>query len=236
MASPAPGAAPADTPILPAAALARLLRHTLAAQENERHALAKVLHNEIGQAVSAIKMTSALAIDEDDAQQRRQDLQDIIRTADDTIARLRGLSQQLRPPQLSTVGLEASLRGELDWLGSDGTPTLAFESQPLAATPDEETALAAFRIAQQAVLNALAHAHAGRIDVLLADEGEGRLRIEIRDDGDGFDTVAVDGNGLALMRQRARLCGGRLAIASAPGAGTQVSAVLPYLASAGEAA
>lgn len=229
MASPAPGAAPAIATV-PAA----LLRHALAAQEHECQALARALHNEIGQAVSAIKMTSALALDEDDAQQRRQDLQDIIRTADDTVARLRELSQRLRPPQLSTVGLEAALRGELDWRAGGDAPALAFRADPLADTPDEETALAAFRIVQQAVVNALRHAHAGTIEVALADAGDGRFRVAVRDDGDGFDSTAASAPGLALMRERARLCGGHCEIASTPGGGARISAELPYRAPAAQ--
>lgn len=229
MVPPRSGAAPDnDSPVLPDLGSGALLRRALSAQEQERHTVARVLHNEIGQAVSAIKMSAHLALDEADAEQRRQDLQDIIRIADDTVGRLRDLSTQLRPPQLSGLGLEAALRGEIEHLA--GTATISLQLQPLAQEPDEESALACFRTAQQALAHILCHAPAARIQLTLADAGDSRFSLLLVEDADALK-VSGDPAGfdLPLLHERVRALGGQLRLGNGAG-GATLQLHLPYRA------
>ncbi|SOD55043.1 Histidine kinase [Pseudoxanthomonas wuyuanensis] len=222
-------AADNDTPALPEPGNGTLLRRALRVEEQERHAVARVLHNEIGQAVSAIKMSAHLALDEADAEQRRQDLQDIIRIADDTVGRLRDLSTRLRPPQLSGLGLEAALRGEVEHLAG-ATAAVSLQLRPLAQEPDEEPALACFRSVQQALAQVLRHAPAARIQLTLADAGEGRFSLLLTEDA---GVLSDDGNpggfDLPLLRGRVRALGGQLRLASGAGSAT-LQLHLPYRA------
>jgi glucose-6-phosphate-specific signal transduction histidine kinase len=229
MVPPSPGAAPDNDRHDQQGVGARsLLRRALSSQEQERHAVARVLHNEIGQAVSAIKMSAHLALDESDAAQRRQDLQEIIRIADDTVGRLRELSTQLRPPQLSDLGLEAALRGEIEQLA--GTASIPLRLEPLAQEPDEETALACFRTAQQALAHALRHAPGSRIQLVLADDGEDQFSLSLIDEGDAFaPSKEAPGFDLSLLHERACALGGQLQTGTS-GDGTRLCLRLPYRA------
>ncbi|KAG0913683.1 hypothetical protein G6F32_016646 [Rhizopus arrhizus] len=79
-------------------------------QEDERRAISRDLHDDIGQAITAIKLSAYAAQDEDDPQRRAEDLAQIVSLADTTVAKLRDISTLLRPPQLDALGLEAALR------------------------------------------------------------------------------------------------------------------------------
>lgn len=196
------------------------LRELLARHEAVRQQVARALHNEIGQAVSAIKMSAHLAADEDDAEQRKQDLGEIVRIADDTVARLRDLYSVLRPPQLDALGLHASLRGEAEsWQARWGVDavidvTLAEDDR---ARPAIE--LAAFRsvqdvLAAQTALTRLAVSASRRDDALL-------LRIE-------HDGAAADDATLALLRARAGAYGGQVEQSTAGSGAVQVQLRLPW--------
>lgn len=196
------------------------LRELLARQEAVRQQVARALHNEIGQAVSAIKMSAHLAADEDDAEQRKQDLGEIVRIADDTVARLRALYSVLRPPQLDALGLQASLRGEAEswqsrW-GVDAVIHVAWAEDERASPAIE---LAAFRsvqdvLAAQTALTQLAVAASRRDDTLL-------LRIE-------HDGKAPDPATLALLQARAGAYGGQVELPAATSAVVQLHIHLPW--------
>ncbi len=132
---------PADTPDAPPASLLALFLD----QEAPRRAVGRALHDQLGQAFSAIKMAAHLTLDEDDPAQRRQDLQDIAHSCDEMVALLRRLHAALHPPQLEAIGLHAALRAELE---RHGLALRRVELDPPAAEPAPEIALAAFRIAQ----------------------------------------------------------------------------------------
>jgi signal transduction histidine kinase len=128
---------------------------------------------------------------------------------------------------LGDLGLDGGLRALADGLSS---PTLRIVTEILTPVPrlDEEAEVAVYRIAQEALANAVRYADAQTIVVALA-AGEGTLTLEIRDDGRGFDpavrpAVAL---GLASMEERALALGGCLEIRSAPGAGTTIELTCP---------
>lgn len=199
-------------------------------QEDERRAISRDLHDDVGQAITAIKLSAWAALDEDDDARRRQDLQQIIDLSDSTVAKLRDLSTLLRPPQLDALGLEAALRWQAGVLFRSASAALQAHIDPLPRRPDNAIEQACFRIAQEGLTNALRHARASQVLLHLRDIGQGRLHLQVRDDGEGFDPAGPRGLGLIVMRERAQSVGGVLRIESAPGAGTLVDLHLPYQA------
>ena len=199
-------------------------------QEDERRAISRELHDDIGQSVTAMKMSAMSALDEADVQRRRDDLEDVLVLADATLERLRDISILLRPPQLDALGLEAALRWHAERMLRNAGIAAELDIDALPRRPDPEVEQACFRIAQEALTNAMRHAGAARVELRLRDEGDG-LRLRVHDDGRGFSPAAARGLGLVIMRERAHGTGGRVDVASTPGAGTRIEAWLPYATS-----
>lgn len=202
-------------------------------QERERRALARELHDEIGQALTAVKINlQALLFDASLGAAARR-VEASVAIVDEALRKVRGLSLDLRPPQLDDLGLAAALRWYLARQAEASGVAIELEADEALARLDPEVETACFRIAQEAVTNALRHARARRIAVRLCREGEA-LRLEVRDDGAGFDVgraraAAAHGGslGLAGMEERAALAGGRAEFVSIPGEGTVVGALFP---------
>lgn len=204
-----------------------MTRRLFSLQEDERRAISRDLHDDIGQAITAMKLSAHAALEETDALRRRDDLQEIVSLADGSITRLRNLSMLLRPPQLDALGLEAALRWQAGMLFRASAVQLQMEIQLLPTRPSGEVEQACFRIAQEGLTNALRHACAGQVRLALRDH-QARLLLEVVDDGDGFDPTGPRGLGLIVMRERAQSVGGTLWVDSAPGAGTRITLHLPY--------
>ena len=209
--------------------LQALAARVFTVQEDERRAISRELHDDIGQSVTAMKMAALSALDEPDELRRRDDLGDILVLADATLERLRDISILLRPPQLDALGLEAALRWHAERLlrGAGLVPALRID--PLPRRPEAAVEQACFRIAQEALTNIMRHAGASRVALSLRDEGEG-LHLCVEDDGAGFRPDAARGLGLVIMRERAHMIGGRFDVDSQPGHGTRIEAWLPYAA------
>ena len=124
----------------PSALLLQLFR----LQEEERARVGRALHNQVGQALSAIRMGAHLVQSEDDADLRAEDLHEIIRASDETVAILRDLHARLYPPQLDAIGLDAALRAEVERHFPPGT--LSVSLPPLPRAPQADLALVAVRI------------------------------------------------------------------------------------------
>ena len=201
--------------------LTTLCRSLFDAQEAERRRLARELHDDLGQSLTGLLY--ALESETSPREQLRQQ-------AATLLAKVRRLSQGLRPGILDDLGLAAALR----WLADEhrrrtGTEVTVDVPSANERWPAElETAL--FRIAQQALTNATRHGLPNRIEISVS-KCNGGLRMEIRDDGKGFDAESVIGQstGLASMRERALLLGGRFELISAPGRGTHIEVSLPLL-------
>lgn len=208
--------------------LQTLARRLLSVQEDERRTLSRELHDDIGQQLTAIKLGAMALQDEDQPAVRAELLDEILATADQTLAKLRDLSTLLRPPQLDALGLEAALRWQAERMFRAGKPRLALALAALPRRPDPAAELACFRIAQEAMTNIQRHAHAANVAVSLTAEGAGHgLQLTVRDDGRGFDPAQSGGLGLVTMRERAQQVGGTLDIDTAPGAGSCVRAHIP---------
>ncbi|WP_246022943.1 sensor histidine kinase [Cognatilysobacter terrigena] len=210
------------------AELETLTRRLMSVQEDERASLSRELHDDIGQAITAIKLCASSLMHEPDPPRTAvvaETAQEIGQIADQTVAKLRDLSLLLRPPQLDALGLEAALRWQAGALFRGDLPAIELDIPPLDCRPPRDVELACFRIAQEALTNVLRHARAGRVVVHLhCDDVELRLRVE--DDGRGIPADHRAGLGLITMRERARLVGGALTLESRPGR-TTIEAVLP---------
>jgi signal transduction histidine kinase len=207
-----------------------LADHMLQVQETERHRLSRELHDDIGQMLTAAKLQS-------DWLQRRapQDLQaqwtTLGNTLDETLAKVRDVSAILNPRQLTSLGLEASLRAHLLRTLATSPVHWTLECQQRLDGIPEEIAVAAFRITQEAVTNMLRHARAHNLRVRLERRPQG-LSLSISDDGQGFAPAASPAGqgqrGMAGMAERASLLGGELNVASEPGQGTRIQALFPW--------
>jgi two-component system sensor histidine kinase UhpB len=148
----------------------------------------------------------------------------------EVVEHLRLLARELRPLLLRDLGLDGSLRSLADGMSS---PTLRVVTEFIGKIPqlDEEAEVTVYRIAQEALGNAVRHAGATRIVVALAVE-DGMLRLVVRDDGRGFDAAArpAAALGITSMEERAIALGGRLAISSTRGTGTTVELTCPLAA------
>ncbi|MCC6764349.1 MAG: PAS domain S-box protein [Deltaproteobacteria bacterium] len=155
------------------------------------------------------------------------DLRRVAAYLNEVVEHLRILAGELRPMLLHDLGLEGSLRSLALGLGGDGTKV---EAVFRTAVPrlDEATEVAIYRIAQEALANALRHAHARTVELEVAAVAD-RLRLTVRDDGRGFepDHCRSAALGLLSMEERALALGGRLEVRSTPGRGTVVSLECP---------
>jgi signal transduction histidine kinase len=201
---------------------ARLLR----AQENERRTLARELHDEVGQALSAILMETESAACAEEPAEAREHLASIRAMAEKTVNEVRDLALLLRPSMLDDFGLVPALK----WHGRElakrtGLQVVVQADEAVDGLPDEHQTCI-YRLVQEALNNAARHASARAVEVTVARQGE-RVTFSVRDDGAGFDTRFVRGLGLLGMEERVRRLGGRLRIDSQPGRGTLVAAELP---------
>ena len=211
-----------------------LMRRALDASDAERRRIAATLHDGVVQQLVAASFVAAgqagraagPAGDPDLA----ADLDNVAATVRDGVAGLRSLLVDIYPPSLHTAGLASALRDLADAASRAGgqVPTISadVDDRTADAVPGPERE-AMFRIAQEAVRNAVRHGHAGRLTLRLS-AADGVPVLEVADDGDGFDAAAVAGAGtdghfgLRLMTDAARHGGGWLGLRSAPGAGTLV--------------
>ncbi|MBN1484172.1 MAG: GAF domain-containing protein [Chloroflexia bacterium] len=189
----------------------------------ERQRLARELHDSVTQSLYGITLyaeASARMLAAGQGVMASEHLRELRDTAQEALREMRLLIYELRPPALEQEGLAAALRARLDAVeeraGLQTSLTVSLnERLPLAL----EEGL--YRVAQEALNNALKHAQACRVEVSLSRQG-GRVSLTVSDDGVGFDPTQEHGLGLPGMSERAARLGGRLILESAPGAGTTV--------------
>jgi two-component system sensor histidine kinase UhpB len=222
--------------------LRALSRRLFEVQEEERRRLARDLHDDVGQALTALKIQLESLARAGGELAARSRVDEIVDTVQHTLERVRQLSLSLRPPQLDDLGLAAALRSHLDRQARVAGLQAHFEMEdaPHELAPDTETAC--FRVAQEAINNVLRHARARNLWVRLFT-ASGRLAISVRDDGRGFEIDSVrersaGGGSLGLlgMEERMALAGGSFELRSAPGQGTVLLATFPLPGAARERA
>ena len=214
----------------------RLSRMKVMAAENERKHLARELHDEFLQFLVAFKIRGKLLVDQAEREDRERAWAAISDEILNAIRGVRRMIRGLRSPRLEEQGLVSALdslfRGARKVHGV--TIRASVELERVADDLDPVTALALYRIVQEAVANAATHARVNEAAVTLTLAG-GMIVAEIRDEGCGFELsdpaeAPKEGHvgvGLAGMRERAELVGGSLTVQSAPGEGTTVRAAVP---------
>jgi PAS domain S-box-containing protein len=207
------------------------------AQDAERARVARDLHDDVSQqlaglsiAFSGLRQQLANSTSLDALQEEVQTLQ---KRAAAVAQSVRHLSHDLHPSVLRHAGLVAALTSHCAELERTHGVTLICSADGDFASMSEEASLCLYRIAQEALRNVIAHAHASRADVQLVRTGD-LAEITVRDDGRGFDvTKSIErakGLGLLSMTERVRLAGGTVSIAAEVGQGTRVAARIPAAA------
>jgi PAS domain S-box-containing protein len=209
-----------------------LSRKLLEAQENERASIARELHDQLGQTLSAAKLNLQVF------QRRHKDasfaasLKDTVDTVDQALQQVRTLALDLRPPQLDHLGLGTTLHSYAERLAKPARLKLHFSADELPGLPPQID-IACFRVAQGALTNVVRHAQAANVWVTLAVENS-MLCLRVRDDGNGCDLRRAQRQawrghsmGLLSMEERTLLAGGQFTIRSEPGAGMEVHAQFP---------
>jgi len=199
----------------------------LRAQEEERRRLARDLHDEVNQALTAI-LLRLQALSHDMPPERLDEVVELKRLASQTMDELLNLARQLRPTALDDHGLVPAIEAQVRGFEERSGVQAQLETSGDTALLDEEKQTVIYRVAQEALANAGRHAHARNVALALDVEGEA-AELRIRDDGVGFDPVASRGDGLGLdgMAERARLIGGELDLRSSPGSGTELTLRVP---------
>lgn len=212
--------------------LEHLSRKLLEAQEAERRRLARELHDEIGQVLTAVKI-NVQAIRPHVSPEGLPRVEESIEVVNRAIQQVRDLSLDLRPSLLDDLGLAAAVRWYVDRQAQRAgiAITAAIELVPGRLPPETETVC--FRIIQEALTNVVRHSQARDVRIRLTCEAK-ELVLVIGDDGIGFDPATVDvdsgsGRGLGLlgMQERVHLVGGRLEITTRPGQGTELRVRVP---------
>ncbi len=211
--------------------LRRLAQRQVAIREEERKRLGFDLHDDVcqelvgvGILVESLRRKLAPMAAEHAASFDR-----VVGYLGEVVEHVRLLARELRPLLLHDLGLDGGLRSLADGMSS-ATVRVVSEFRGTIPPLEEESEVTVYRIAQEALANAVRHAGASRIVVALVVH-DGMLRLEVRDDGRGFDPAArpAAALGLASMEERALALGGRLLISSAPGEGTTVALACPIV-------
>jgi PAS domain S-box-containing protein len=209
--------------------LSRQLFHI---QEEERRHLARELHDEIGQTLTAAKINLKIIAPDVPAKVTGR-LDDSIQLLDGLLRQVRELSLDLRPPLLDELGLVPTLRWLVDQQAQRAGLRVTFTANVDGLEIDPDVQTTCFRIAQEAITNIIRHSSAKSVAVKLRVEAE-RLTLSVRDDGVGFDPAAIQQKntphsslGLVSMKERALLVRGGFEVHSAPGRGTEIRAWFP---------
>jgi two-component system, NarL family, sensor histidine kinase UhpB len=195
------------------------IERVFSAQEAERRRIARELHDQIGQDVTAI-LLDCERLRETASVGARELLDDVAARVHDVLDDLRRVSYELRPVALDELGLVSAI--EALCAGTErrsGIPVqCSFDA--LAPTLDADVELAVYRIIQEAITNALRHSACSTITVRVAVDG-GRLSLRVADDGVGMDAVSP-GGGLRGMQERARMIGAALTVGRGRAGGTEI--------------
>jgi signal transduction histidine kinase len=197
----------------------------------ERNRLARDLHDAVSQTLFSLTLTAEAAAEllDRDPEAARAQLDEVRRLAAEARAEMRSLVFQLRPADLEADGLVATLRKHVEVLGRVHPARVELRVHG-DAEPDAAVQRELYRIAQEALQNALKHSGAGRIALDLRLEPAAAV-LEVTDDGTGFDPddplLRSQHLGLTVMAERARAVRGRLELRSAPGRGTTVRVEVP---------
>jgi PAS domain S-box-containing protein len=214
--------------------LRRLAQRVVWAQEEERQRLSYQLHDEAGQALSALQINLSLVRNEiaREAHSLRGQVDDAVVLTTETMDQVRAWAQNLRPPALDVVGLDPTLERLCREVAQRSGLSVTYHGTDLPALPGA-VSISFYRFLQEALANVVKHASATEVSVVLVYDGEW-LKLTVQDNGRGFDLYAENlagqpgSVGLLGLQERFSLLDGRLDIESIPGQGTRVVATAPW--------
>jgi signal transduction histidine kinase len=211
--------------------LRALAAHLQTIREEERTSVAREIHDQLGQALTAIKLDlSSLARKlPSDREQRWKRTASILKLVDETIRSVRRISTELRPGMLDDLGLVATVEWAAEEFATRTGTKCRLDLPQESIAVDPQTATAVFRILQETLTNVARHANASEVNVRLAKR-DGDLTLEVHDNGRGItegEISSAGSLGILGMRERALLLGGEVTVRGAPGKGTTVSVRVP---------
>ncbi|MFO1306050.1 MAG: sensor histidine kinase [Burkholderiales bacterium] len=201
----------------------------ITAHEDERRRIARELHDDFTQRLAGLAIETAKmegAVKDPEGKSAAHSIREGLTVMSEDV---HAMSYRLHPSVIEDLGLEEALRTECDRFARYESIRVELDAESVPESLSPEPALCLFRIAQESLRNVSRHANASKVDVSLRTEGEG-LGLEVCDNGRGFDVESHKDQvslGLASMRERVRLLGGRIDVESQPGQGTWVRAWVP---------
>ena len=196
----------------------------LSAQERERERIARDLHDEVNQALTALLLRLAAVRRQAPDPEVAAELAEIGSLISRAMSELLDLARGLRPTTLDDLGLKAALATLVEEVEREAGIAAGFEAEGKLDDVPDDVQLVTYRVAQEAVTNVIQHADAGHLRVRLIGAADGAIELRVSDDGTGYAGGRSNERlGIAGMRERALLCGGELTVESEPGAGTRVT-------------
>jgi signal transduction histidine kinase len=208
-----------------------LAAHLQFIREEERTQIAREIHDELGQAMTAIKMdVHWLSRKLSGGQPLLSDkLKSMSKLIDLTVHTVRRISSELRPKLLDDLGLSAAMEWQINEFGDRSGIQCDFRSEPEDIILDQARSTAFFRIFQETLTNIARHAQATKVEVMLKEDA-GKVEMTVRDDGRGITAERIadpKALGITGMRERAHSLGGYVVIAGVLGQGTTVMVSIP---------
>jgi hypothetical protein len=212
--------------------LRRLSAQLTRTQEEERRRIARQVHDELGQRLTALRLELLLlrvALPADVARETDPRVGGMLALIDDTIGAVRQVATAIRPAVLDDFGFQAAIQHELEMLRGRTGIESTFSFQPEEYPLEVNRATGLYRIAQEVLTNVVRHSGATRIDLRFT-AGDGWISLEIEDNGRGISREEIEDTasiGLVGVRERAVALGGDVVISGTPGAGTRVAVRVP---------
>jgi PAS domain S-box-containing protein len=208
-------------------------KRLLEVQESERRHIARELHDEIGQILTAIKINIQTAFKLAGAEKIESHLNEGVELIEEALFQVRKLSVDLRPSMLDDLGLIPALRWYVDRQSVRAGITAKVTVDESITRFPTEIEITCFRVSQEALTNIIKHSQATHVDIMLYYEA-GDLHLKITDDGIGFNFFSAvqrslkgESMGILGMQERVELIGGKIKILSKPGSGTTVHTIFP---------
>jgi signal transduction histidine kinase len=210
-------------------ALEQLSARLVDAQETERRAISRELHDEVGQSLGALlvdigRLSTTLSGDRPEVKVQLDNLKSV---AEQTFQSVRNIALLLRPSMLDDLGLAAALEWQGREVSRRSEIEVSVEAESVPEDLPDEHKIYIYRLVQEALNNAVRHSGARNAKVVV-ERGAKSIVVRVTDDGRGFDPGRSRGMGILGMEERVKRLGGTLRVESRPGAGTTVTAELPF--------
>jgi len=213
--------------------LRSLSAHLESVREEERKNMAREIHDELGQILTAVKidLSSLNEVSTEEQQlllEKAKSMSELIDMAIETVKRI---SAELRPPVLDDLGIAVALEWQAEEFNKRTHIKCEFTSKPKDIVLDQDRSTAIFRIFQEALTNVARHSNASKVKAVLTKETD-RIVLTIKDNGKGIENKQIaDPKALGIIgiRERARFLGGEVKVSGTPGKGTSVTVSIPLI-------